>query len=428
MDSEVRDMKWMTSIAVFLLSVHCALSCFAERIQPANLEYKGAFRLPDDPGWEYSGYAMTHYPGGDPNGPHDGYPGSLFIVGHDQKQHVSEISIPAPIISSDKNPEDLNRARTLQDFGDITGGMFGYLEIPRAGLQYLPPIEREALGKIHFCWGQHFQDREPSHGWCELDISNPKPAGPWHFGDYTNYVTNDYLFDIPREWAEKNTPGKYLATGRFRDGLWAGRGPALFAYGPWNDGNPPSAKSTLKTITPLLLYGIQEPGAVEITVSDTMKMNGFKEADEWSGGAWLTAGNKSAVVIVGTKATGDCWYGFANGVRWPIDVDENTVYPEVPEWPYNDRGWWSEGVEAQMVFYDTDDLAAVARGKKRTYEPQPYAMLGMDIYLYNPGFNPENAKRYLLGAACFDRENGVLYIIERRADEDRSLIHVWAVA
>ncbi|MBU0702665.1 MAG: hypothetical protein KKC18_02220, partial [Chloroflexi bacterium] len=61
-------------------------------IQPADLVYLGAFRLPDTPGtpdnvgWEWSNWAsaMTYYPDGDPDGPDDGYPGSIFGVGHDQ--------------------------------------------------------------------------------------------------------------------------------------------------------------------------------------------------------------------------------------------------------------------------------------------------------------------------------------------------------
>ena len=89
------------------------------RIQPADLEYKGAFRLPDGPeeiAWEWSGEGMTYYPKGDPEGPDDGYPGSIFGIGHDWNKYVSEISIPVPVISAAKNVDDLNRAEALQEF------------------------------------------------------------------------------------------------------------------------------------------------------------------------------------------------------------------------------------------------------------------------------------------------------------------------
>ncbi len=397
---------------------------------PDDLEYLGAFRLPEGSGgsnWEYSGYAMTYYPGGDASGDDDGYPGSLFAVGHDQDQYVSEISIPEPVVSAQKDLSELNTAETLQPFNSITGSLFGYLEIARAGLAYLPAQGSQTSDKLYFCWGQHFQDFEASHGWCELNLTFPQPKGPWNFGPYTNYVSNDYLFEIPAEWAGRYTPGMRLVSGRFRDGHWGGLGPAMFAYGPWNDGNPPAANSTLSSITPLLLYGEQNPGGIEITYSEDQAINNFKEADEWSGGAWLTTDNKTAVILVGTKATGNCWYGFANGVVYPISGEPGEVYPEVPPWPYDDRGWWSDGIVGQIIFYDPADLAAVASGEMDSWEPQPYATLDIDEYLYDPGFDHEGKKRYLLGACAFDRANGLLYIMERRVDEEKSLVHVWSV-
>ena len=83
----------------------------ARLIQPENLRYQGAFRLPEGSGgsnWEYSDYAMTYCPEGDLDGPDDGYPGSIFALGHDHQQMASEIGIPVPLISAKKNPDDLN--------------------------------------------------------------------------------------------------------------------------------------------------------------------------------------------------------------------------------------------------------------------------------------------------------------------------------
>ncbi|MEA3438767.1 MAG: hypothetical protein U9R58_00625 [Chloroflexota bacterium] len=404
-------------------------------LQPDDLIYAGAFRLPDEPseyGWSYSGYAMTFYPDGDKDGQQDGYPGSLFILGHDQTQQVAQVNIPAPVISSSKNTTDLPTAAYLLEFHDITNGMFGELEIPRAGLEYLPPQGAQTTGKLYFCWGQHFQfEREASHGWSELDLTAPNPAGPWHVGEYSNYVTNDYLFEIPESWSNAFTPGLRLVTGRFRDGSWGGLGPTLFAIAPWNEGNPPPSGTTLEQVIPLLLYGENVPGIPEISVSENRRMVTYSEPDEWSGGAWLTAsettvGDKSAVVLVGTKAVGRSWYGFSNGVEYPISGDTAEEYPEVPPWPHDDRGWWSEDISAQIIFFNPIDFGAVVHGEMETWQPQPYASLTLDGYLFDPGFNYERQKRYLLGAAAFDRENGLLYIIERMADDDeRSLIHIF---
>lgn len=405
----------------------CFQTSFAQRINPENFEYRGAFKLPagsNGSNWEYSGYGMTFYPGGDAGGPNDGYPGSIFAIGHDHHQMVSEINIPVPVISPGKSIDELNTAQTLQAFQDITHGMFGELEIPRADLAYLPAQGTQTTDKLYFCWGQHFQfEFFPSHGACDLNLSNPQTSGPWFFGNFTNYVTNDYLFEIPAAWADPHVPGARLASGRFRDGGWGGHGPTLFAFDPWNDGQPPAENGTLASITPLLLYGIQEPGVIEISTSDAMKMNGYSEADEWSGGAWLTAGENSAVAFVGTKGLGNFWYGFSNGVVWPFEGP----YPPVPEFPYDDRGWWSDSIQAQIIFFDPADFAAVARGEKQTFNPQPYAHLNLDPVLFAPGFDLWDYKRYSLGACCFDRENSLLYIFERQVVDGASLIHTWFI-
>jgi hypothetical protein len=127
------------------------------------------------------------------------------------------------------------------------------------------------------------------------------------------------------------------------------------------------------------------------------------------------------VVFVGTKGLGDCWYGFANGVVWP----DEPPYPPIPDPPYDERGWWSTGFEGQIIFYDPAELAAVARGELEPYEPQPYAALQFDEYLYHIG---STQHKHHVGAASFDRERGLLYVFEPLADGDKSLIHVWEVA
>jgi hypothetical protein len=249
----------------------------------------------------------------------------------------------------------------------------------------------------------------------------------WVFDGYTNYVTDDYLFAIPPAWAETYAPGFLLAGGRAREGPWSGRGPALFAYTPWADGAPLPPGGTLRSVKPLLLYGRQPPGEVEIVSDETMQMQNYADADHWWGGAWLTAGDKSAVAFVGTKAVGASWYGFANGLVWDYECAEHTppTCPEVPEWPYDDRGYWAEGYQAQIIFYDPADLGAVARGEMQPWEPQPYAVLALDEYLFDPQVRVEDYKRDLVGAAAFDREHGLLYIIERLADEYKSVVHVF---
>jgi hypothetical protein len=350
---------------------------------------------------------MAYNPAGDPDGPDDGFPGSIFGTGHNWNQWVSEISIPVPVNSPTKEVGDLNTASTLQGFHNIRGDLFADLdfEIPRAGLAYLPAQGSQTTDKLHFCWGEHLQEdgQVVSHGWGELNLADPQPAGAWYLDDYSNYSTNDYLFAIPEDWADAHTPGMLLATGRFRDGGWGGQGPSLLAYGPWRAGDPPPPGVRLEAV-PLLLY---TDSHVESASAHTM--DGYHHADEWSGGVWLVAGLKSAVIFTGTKGEGDCWYG----------------NPEGPCLDCEDRGWWSDRFLGQILFYDPADLAAVARGELEPWQPQPYARLDIDQYLY--GVESSQQKHHV-GATSFDRERGLLYLFEPLADGDKPLVHVWEVA
>jgi len=386
-------------------------------VQPQDLEYLGAFRMPEGSNgtsWEWGGTAAAYYPDGDPEGSGDGYPGSIFATGHEWEQQISEISIPVPVISGSKDVNDLNTAVTLQDFHDIRGDLFGYLEIPRVGLEYLPKQGEQTTGKLYYCWGQHMQEGDdgPSHGWFELDLSNPQIQGSWRIDGQIKYVTTDYIFAIDEDWASVNTPGKLLATGRFRDGGQGAQGPSLIAYGPWNEGNPPPPNSSLSNI-PLLLYS-----SVYDDIEGIYAVDDYQHSDEWSGGAWITFGGETAVVFAGIKGLGECWYGFYDGTVWP----EEPPYPE--EGP-GERGWWSDDFTARMIFYDPSDLAKVAQGEMESYQPQPYAVMDIDDILYNI---PEYELRHL-GTLSFDRENGIIYLFEFRGDyeNEKPLVHVWKI-
>ncbi len=407
---------WVLGLLFVCWSTDRAYTQTTERLQPSDLEYKGAFRLPagtsTTKSWLWGGFAMTYYPGGDPGGANDGYPGSIYGTGHAWEFQVSEISIPAPVISSSKNLSQLNTATTLQAFRDLLN--VGSLEMPRAGLAYLSKQGSQSSDKIYYCIGHHLMDEYdtfPSHGWFELNLSSPRTQGNWYINiPYYHYKTNDYMFGIPTGWAAAGTPGLLLATGRFRDGGWSGQGPSLYAIGPWNDGNPPASGSTLTYKTLLQYTSTNDPDSWNEATNHTM--TDYHHSDEWSGAAWVTAGSKGAVVFVGTKGTGDCWYGDENGPC--LDCE-------------GERGWWSTGFVGQFLFYDPADLAKVAAGTMEPHEPQPYATLNIDQYLYHIA---SGQLWYHLGGACFDRANGYFYVFEPYADQDESsapIVHVWKV-
>jgi len=80
---DTKTIENVFGLFLILVLVTLATPCLAGLIQPSDLVYKGAFRLPEGSNgsnWEWSGGGMTYYPEGDPTGPSDGYPGSIFGI------------------------------------------------------------------------------------------------------------------------------------------------------------------------------------------------------------------------------------------------------------------------------------------------------------------------------------------------------------
>ncbi|MFU8772936.1 MAG: hypothetical protein ACNA8H_11020, partial [Anaerolineales bacterium] len=369
-----------------------------ELVQPADFTYLGAFRLPDSGErpltFEYGGNAMTFRPGAP--APGGGLPGSLFISGHDRLPYgelpdgsqIAEVTIPIPSLS--RNLADLPQAEFIQGFHNVTGGYFTQMEeIVRMGMEYLEAPEGSP--KIHLAWGQHFEPDPPAatHAWFSPDLSAPNLQGAWFIGDQSFYAVNDYLFAIPSGWADAYIEGRYLATGRFRDGGWSGMEPAVFAYRPWMQDGSPSPPNTHLPETTLLLY---ENSIYNENIERCL--DGYQHPDEWVGGAWITSGSgKSGLLFAGTKASGDkFWYGYTNpaGPEYPcVDGDFVGQFPvcrladgsdclpeDLIECSGHDdfRGWWSSHFDAQFILYDPTDLARVAVGELEPWQPQPYAM------------------------------------------------------
>jgi hypothetical protein len=427
-------------------------------VQPADCVYQGAFTLPggDDPPltFAYGGNAMTFNPDSDQSNT-DAFPGSLFIMGHERLAYgglpngsqVAEVSIPVPITSSDI--ANLPKAQFIQGFHNVTAGFFTQLEeIPKVGMQYLN--HPDTGPKIHLAWGQHLQPEGiASHAWLNATLAKPNMQGVWFIGTQSLYSVNGYMFDIPPPWADAHIAGRYLATGRFRDGGQGGMGPALFAYRPWlPDGSAPASGTHLPETTLLLYENAYNTDKIERCLND------YQHADEWEGGAWIiTPSGKSAVLFAGNKGTGKkYWYGYIH----PDNPEKPCVDPasvgqfracitanghDCPSEDFtgckvhtSEKGWWSSRFDAQFILYDPADLAQVAAGTMKSWEPQPYASLSIEKNLYlNPAGIEQNLigtgvqRRYKIGPVAYDRNNGLLYVLEWFADGPKPVVHVWRI-
>jgi hypothetical protein len=382
-----RDLGEMAGLVLLL-----SLPAWAEDalIHPEHFEYLGAFRMPA--GYDYAGNSMTYYPGGDPDGPDDGFPGSIYAVGHAHRLEYAEVAIPAPVISPTRTRDECPVADTLRGFRDINTVFANqsYSSGQRvAAIEYLPAQAAQATGKLYYAYGDSYipASDQLSYAWCELDLTGT--AGPWALAGMNVNCQADYLFEIPQSWAAEHTPGMRLVSGRYRNDSWCGHGPAFFAFGPWLDGNPPPSGAQL-TALELLHY------TSDSAIAD------FHVADKWSGGAWLELGDRSAVVLSGRKGLGEQYYGIQCGTK----------------------GYQSsDGYAPGLLFFDPAELAQVAAGAMDVWSPQPYEMMSVNNVLFNP--NVDSCDMNMVEALCYDRGNNLLYGLE--GDGSRTSVHVWKI-
>jgi hypothetical protein len=380
-----------------------------QMLTPGNFEYLGAFRLPltDSRGsrFSYGGIGLTFRADGDANGPDDGFRGSLFMVGHRQEQRVAEFSVPKPVISDRKVIDELPVAEVLQPLSDITGGIRQRLSGDSS-----EPFEIGGLqvvgDRLHWTIFKYYNVTSVdyfSHGASSLDLSNPQPRGLWHLGParsgdprWHSYKHAGYICEVPEPFATQYLGGRNLMSGlQISTGRqMSSQGPALFAYRLQEQ--LPRNGASLDAL-PLLWYPMNR------------MVNRHHAADLWRGAAWLTVGNKQAVVVVGRKALGPERYGDA----LPTDC-------------YDYKGYHGSAYEIQLLFYAPGNL--VAASKKATAAVQPWYRWdastpggGIDRFMY------QNCGREV-GGLAYDRANQLVYISEveagRLADNEWELLPI----
>lgn len=388
----------------------------SSRLHAHHLVYRGAFAFPansEGNDWTYAGHALAYYPEGDPQGPRDGHPGSLYAVGHAWYQLVGEISIPRPVISRDY--ENLPRAAVLRPQVDITGGLIDnctyydesgkqqqclYREV--AGLEYLPKTKKIA-------WNLRDWYNVAGYDLDSLGWSNLKPGasrGMWHIGtrfdpEFHNARTCDYLFKAPEAFASTFLGGKRLIAGNHRGaGAFGGsQGPTLYALAPWEDGRPPAPRAELEALAlvyyPEIIPCIENP--------ELCHFPGYRTADIWAGGAWIEAEGKSAILIFGRKGLGPNYYGPGN-----LECDSS-------------KGWHADPYEPQILFYDPADIVMVKNGSMKPWEVVPYEVLAPRGVMFAGACAS-------FSAVAHDSKRRLIYATEAGAGEWGAVaVHVWQV-
>lgn len=409
-------------------------------INPENdIERLGAFRVPQDntsipkcqnagyKHWSYAGRGLAYFPEGDPSSS-DGYPGSLYALGHDNCLWISEISIPSPSLAT--NPSDLSRATELKPFTDFWPRVYsknGQLnwapdtsDGPEARITYHPG-DSQGVGKgIHYSiWDDYSGDNNtPVHGMLSLDLSDT--FGPWHIGGlpgsethvpYT--LTGKLLHAEPQAWADRVTGGRSLMVGLGWSISGVGipsAGPTFYAVAPGKtepDSNVLARAEDALTAKELLRYG--SPDFPD-------------EVDKWNANwnpetrvEWASFIDR-AILLSGYRGLGDYWYGNEDGSEtvltdWDLPLTRSG----------STRGWQISQKVPVFYFYDPEDFAKVASGEREAWEPKPYRMMDSGQFFFNKVDDASNIR-----AIAYDAARKYLYVVERNiwAYDPEPVIHV----
>jgi hypothetical protein len=395
------------------------------RLEYANLEYLGRFRLPNTSSngqwFSFAQGYMAYYPAG------DGGNGSLFFGSGNafewtgnQPARMAELSIPEPSLSANINT--LPMAGFLQGFVDPTEGHLDEIDPPANDYTALHGhiivgdtivgtaiIGYDADGhqiKSHYSRSTNLS--QPSFsGWSQL----PNVEGKAGFvaGQPAN---------IPTEW--QTALGGVALTGNCCVSIvsrtsW---GPAAFLFNPASIGAP-----TVST-TPLLYYSGAHP---TLGLYNTTEINEVWGQSTKMGGFALINGTRTALFFGSTGIGVPCY-----GRTTPDPALHNHVYDaeghtECYDPTNTDSGNHAYPYRFQLWAYDLNDLADVKAGTKAPWEPRPVVWPLNDL----PSNDTMETMVMRPGGIAYAPDTQRLYVAADLIDVDgyssRPLIYVFKV-
>lgn len=374
---------------------------FSALLTAADFSYQGSFRLPRGSfgeskfGWGGSALAFNA------NDPSTSEDDTLFMVGHIHDQMVAEVTVPAPVNSTDF--AEIPTASVVQPFADVTDGL------KWSELEGSVEVGGLLVNDGELLWTAYeFYDADTdaafSHGTSPLDLSNPNDArGMYRVGTINPGFTAGYMTHVPSEWQE--ALGAPVLTGQSSGVLSiisrTSAGPALFGFDPDDLGAEPAPS------TPLVYY--QRPGDGNQELAGGMNtQNPLYNFNSSMGGVVFPEGSRS-VVFFGGHATGELCYGSPTLCEDPIrggkgwhDVGGNYIY--------------------QAWAYDVLDLIDVKNGVKEPWQIEPYST-------WEINFPVPHSDARILGAA-YDPHTNRVFVSQYKGDFNANrapLIHVYEV-
>jgi hypothetical protein len=371
------------------------------RLAFADITYLGGFRLPRAvqgiDSFSYGGQHLAYNP----------VRNSLF--GSSLSNNVAEVTIPAPVNTSDVN--QMPFASYLQGFSDPTEGHFR--EVEQGGPNPAVLAGLLVRGDKLYATGSIYYDGENSqvvsHFSRSTNLSEPSFRGwsqVWETGK-AGFV-GGYMANVPSEW--QSLLGGPALTGQCCIPIITRTsfGPAAFGFEPAGIDTGVSAAAS-----PLLYYTKEHA-----TLGLWEGANTSFGATTMMGGVAVIAGTRTAL-FVGRNALGTYCYG--HGVSDPA-LSGTTAADGQPNCydPANgDKGPHAYPYRYQIWAYDLADFAAVKAGTKQPWEVVPYGLWPFDLP------TPERTVR--IGGVAYDAQRQLLYIAQYRADPDgysqRPIIH-----
>jgi hypothetical protein len=372
------------------------------RLEFADLEYGGAFRLPAS---EANGDSFSA--GGGPMAFNPARQ-SLFIG--TRSGRIAEVSVPAAAKS--QSIADLPSAEYLQPFADPTEGRISEVAPEGAALAGLLVHEGRLFGSGVIYYDAN-NTQSVSHFSRPLAL-NERGASPMkRLGQSgrTGLVAG-YMSLVPPEWQSKL--GGPALTGQcclpiVSRTSW---GPAAFAWDPSD-----LQRAGNVDARPLVYYT-----ADHATLGPWDGSNPTYGGTIQMGGLAVIAGTRTAL-FVGRNGLGTFCYGNGTG-------DEklaNTTGRDGERYCYDpsnsDKGQHAYPYRYQMWAYDLNDWAAVRAGGRDPWNVKPYGVWPFELPFPEPGVR--------IGGVAYDAATQRLFISQMHADRDgfayRPLIHVFHI-
>jgi hypothetical protein len=381
-----------------------AVASYADNlVQFSDLQYLGAFRLPTNQNLDYGGTALGYNPGSSSSG-------SLFITCLNTNGTVAEVSIPAPVNSSNLN--NLNRASIIQSCGDPTAGSTVGIGSGSSKIGGMLVSEGKLYTSVYL-----FYDAGASQtAWLfvkpNTNLSQANASGAYTIDNSPNSAgfLDGWMAPIPSVWqtALKGT----VASGNCCLSIisrtsW---GPAAFA---WNPAQLTNVNTTVAA-TALLYYTQQNPTLGQW--NDSTPVNNTTVWWENSGTGYRSGGvipvGTRSILFFGSQGTGPFCYGSGgtSGADCYDPVDSN-------------KGLHGYPYQFQIMAFDLNDLAAVAAGTKQPYSVLPYAVWPLTTGIIGVGGGDDE----YAGGAVYDPTLKRIYFSTPYADGTLPLIQVWQV-